>query len=109
MKFIYIICKNSVSTDEVIRFLNWPDPFSRTMALGSTQPLTEMTGIFLGGKWGPAHRAENLTPICEQIVYKNVGASTSDNPMSLQEVFTGMALPIFLFPHRNKHGVKPAD
>jgi hypothetical protein len=29
--------------DEVIGFLNWPNPSSRTMALGSTQPLTEMS------------------------------------------------------------------
>jgi hypothetical protein len=29
--------------DEVIRFFNWPNPSSRTMALGSTQPVTEMS------------------------------------------------------------------
>jgi hypothetical protein len=40
------------------------------MALGSTQPLTEMsTGIFLGVKGGlPARKADNLTAICEPIV-----------------------------------------
>jgi hypothetical protein len=27
--------------DEVIQFFNWPNPSSRTMALGSTQPLIE--------------------------------------------------------------------
>jgi hypothetical protein len=31
------------SPDEVIRFFNWPNPSSRTTALGSTQPLTEMS------------------------------------------------------------------
>jgi hypothetical protein len=30
-------------TDEVIGFFNWPNPSSRTMTLGSTQPLTEMS------------------------------------------------------------------
>jgi hypothetical protein len=36
------------------------------MALGSTQPLTEMTtGIFLGGKERPTRKADNLTAICE--------------------------------------------
>jgi hypothetical protein len=31
------------SLDEVNVFFNWPNPSSRTMALGSTQPLTEMS------------------------------------------------------------------
>jgi hypothetical protein len=47
-----------------------PNPCSRTMALGSTQPLTEIsTGIFLGVKVGrPACKADNLTAICEATV-----------------------------------------
>jgi hypothetical protein len=37
--------------DEVIGFFNLPNPSSRTMALESTQPVTEMsTRNFLGGK-----------------------------------------------------------
>jgi hypothetical protein len=39
------------------------------MALGPTQPLTEMSIIFLG-KGLPARKADNLTAICELIVYK---------------------------------------
>jgi hypothetical protein len=31
------------SPDGVDFFFNWPNPSSRTMALGSTQPLTEMS------------------------------------------------------------------
>jgi hypothetical protein len=39
------------------------------MALGSTQPLTEMsTTNFLGDKERPARKADNLTAICEPIV-----------------------------------------
>jgi hypothetical protein len=39
------------------------------MALGSTQPLTEMSTRNLpGGKGGPAREADNLTAICEPIV-----------------------------------------
>jgi hypothetical protein len=35
--------------DEVIGFFNWPNPYSSTVVLGSTQPLTEMsTWILLG-------------------------------------------------------------
>jgi hypothetical protein len=41
------------------------------MALGSTQPLTEMsTRILPGGKRRPALKADNLTAICELIVQK---------------------------------------
>jgi hypothetical protein len=39
------------------------------MALGSTQPLTELRpGIFLGTKGRPARKADNLTAICEPTV-----------------------------------------
>jgi hypothetical protein len=55
--------------DEVTEFFNWPNPSSRTMALGSTQPLTEMsTRDLTGGKGRPAREADNLTAICEPIV-----------------------------------------
>jgi hypothetical protein len=48
-----------------------PNPSSRTMALGSTQPLTEIsTRNLLGGKGLPTRKADNLTAICEPIVYK---------------------------------------
>jgi hypothetical protein len=53
--------------DEVIGFFNWPS--SHTMALGLTQPLTEMSTRNLpGGKRRPALGADNLTAICEPIV-----------------------------------------
>jgi hypothetical protein len=39
------------------------------MALGSTQPLTEMSTKNLpGGKGRPVREADNLTAICEPIV-----------------------------------------
>jgi hypothetical protein len=37
--------------DEVIGFFNLPNPFSRTMALGSTQLLTDMSTRNLPGVW----------------------------------------------------------
>jgi hypothetical protein len=41
------------------------------MALGSTQPITEMSTRNLpGGKGWTARKADNLTAICESIVYK---------------------------------------
>jgi hypothetical protein len=52
--------------DEVIGFFNCPNPSSRTIALGSTQPLTEMSTRNLpGGKGRPAPKADNLTTIFE--------------------------------------------
>jgi hypothetical protein len=54
------------------------------MALGSTQPLTEMsTRNIPGGEGRPARKAHNITAICVPIIYKNVGASTSHSPMGL--------------------------
>jgi hypothetical protein len=55
--------------DEVTGFFISPNPSSRTMALGSTQPLTEMSTRNLpGGKGWPTRKADNLTTICEPIV-----------------------------------------
>jgi hypothetical protein len=56
--------------DEVDFFVsNLPNPSSRTMALGLTQPLTEMrTRNIPRGKKRPARRADNLAGICEPIV-----------------------------------------
>jgi hypothetical protein len=54
-----------------IFFFNLPNPFSRTMALGSTQSLTEISTRNLpGGKNRPARRADNLAAICEPNVWK---------------------------------------
>jgi hypothetical protein len=65
------------------------------MALGSTQPLTEMsTRNFRGGggvKVWQARKADNLTATSEPSL-ENVGVSTSYSPMRLhgllQEYFT---------------------
>jgi hypothetical protein len=55
--------------DEVIGFLNWPNPSSRTMVLQSTQFVTETSTRNLpGGKRRPGRKADILTAICEPIV-----------------------------------------
>jgi hypothetical protein len=55
--------------DEVIGFSNLRNPPSRTMALGSTHPVTEMSIMYFPwGKGRPARMADNLTAICETIV-----------------------------------------
>jgi hypothetical protein len=56
--------------DEVIGFFNWSNPSSRTMALRSTQPLTEMsTRNLLGSKGRPARKAD-LTAVYEPVSRK---------------------------------------
>jgi hypothetical protein len=57
------------SNPDGVDFFNLPNPSSRTMALGLTQPLTEMsTRNIPGGKGRPVRKADNLTAICELIV-----------------------------------------
>jgi hypothetical protein len=54
--------------DEVTGILECPNPFSRTIVLRSTQPLTEMSTRNLpGGKGRAARKADNFTAICEPI------------------------------------------
>jgi hypothetical protein len=63
------------------------------MALGSTQPLTEMSTRNLPrGKERPARKAD-LTAICELVVLENVGASTSHNLTGLHGLLQGLLLP----------------
>jgi hypothetical protein len=51
--------------DEVIRFFNLINPSNRSMVLGSTQPLAEMSIKNIdGGKERPARKADNFTVIC---------------------------------------------
>jgi hypothetical protein len=58
--------RSPVRVQDEVDFFNLPNPSNRTMALGSTQPLTEMSTRNLpGAKGRPARRADNLTAICE--------------------------------------------
>jgi hypothetical protein len=55
-----------VRDPDEVDFFNLPNPSSRTMALGSTQPLIKMdTRNLPAGKNRPARRANNLATICE--------------------------------------------
>jgi hypothetical protein len=79
-------------------FCNWPNPSSRTMALGSTQPLTEMStrnilGMFLGVKGGRRHlRADCL---------ENVGGNLNiSQPYGPARSPTGIPL---LYPSTSAH------
>jgi hypothetical protein len=58
--------RSPVQVPDEVDFFNLPNPSSRTMALGSTQPLTEISTRNLpGGKKRPTRRADNLAAICE--------------------------------------------
>jgi hypothetical protein len=82
--------------DMVVGFFNWPNPSSRTMALGSAQPLTEMSTRNILGSKGRSARTAVFTAICEPIVYKmweprrltNLWASTACYRDSFTFIFT---------------------
>jgi hypothetical protein len=64
------------------------------MALGSTQPLTEMsTRNLSGGKGGAARKADILTAICEPMSRKCGSLDVSQPPGPSRPV-TGISLPL---------------
>jgi hypothetical protein len=74
--------RSLVRIPDELDFFNLPNPSNLTMALGSTQPLIEMSTRNLpGGKKQPARRADLPPPVSRMTV--NVGASTSRNPKGL--------------------------
>jgi hypothetical protein len=76
--------RSPVRVPDEVDFFNLPNPSSRTMALRSTQPLTEMiTRNLPRGKKRPAPRADNLAPSSVSLMPENVGASTHCNPKEL--------------------------
>jgi hypothetical protein len=58
--------RSPVRVPDEVGLFNLPNPSSRSIALASTQPLTEMSTRNLpGGKKRPACRADNLAAIYE--------------------------------------------
>jgi hypothetical protein len=58
--------RSPVRIPDEVDFFSLPNLSSRTMVLGSSQSLTEMSTKNLpGGKKRPARRADNLAAICE--------------------------------------------
>jgi hypothetical protein len=66
------------------------------MALGSSYPLTEMsTRNFSGSKERPARKADNLTVICEPIVYRKCEILDVSQTYGRPRSVTGIALTFF--------------
>jgi hypothetical protein len=75
--------------NEVIGFFNWPNTSSRTMALGSTQPLTEMsTRNLLGVKGGWHVRLRTSLPSVSRLYIKCEILDVS-HPMGLHGLLQG--------------------
>jgi hypothetical protein len=71
-------------SDEITGFFNLPIPSSRTVALGSTQPLTEMNTRNLSGD---VRLTTSPPSVSRQS--KNVGTSTSHNVIVLHGILKG--------------------
>jgi hypothetical protein len=88
--------------DEVIRFFNWLKPSSRTIALGSTQPLTEMSTRNLPESSGwQARKADNLTAV-SRFLRKSVSLKVTQPygpPRPLNEIVS--LLVFFLSPYEH--------
>ena len=81
--------------DGVIGIFHWHNPTGRTMALGSTQPLTEMSTrneYFLGGKGGQCLGLTILPPFHVPIVLKS-GSLNLLEPSGPVQACNGIALP----------------
>jgi hypothetical protein len=84
--------RSPVQIPDEVDFFKLPNLSSRTMALGSTQPLTKMnTRNFPGGKIRPARRADNLATICEPNVWE-CGSLNLSQPLRASTACTGITL-----------------
>jgi hypothetical protein len=73
----------SSTLDNITENFHWHNPSGRTMALGSTQPLTKISTRIISCRWRrPVRSADNLTTFMCRLTW-NLGALPSWNPHSL--------------------------
>jgi hypothetical protein len=84
--------------DDVSGFFHWHDPVGRAMALGFTQPLTEMstTNISCGVNAAGAYGWQPTTFMSQ--LSRNLGASTSWNLLGLSRPVIGLLYLYLLLP-----------
>jgi hypothetical protein len=79
--------RSPVRVPDKVDFFNLSNPSGRTMALGSTQPLTQMrTRNLPGGKSGRRVGLTTLPPSMNRMS-ENVGASTFLSPKGLHYLY----------------------
>jgi hypothetical protein len=79
--------KSPVRAPDEVDFFNLPNLCSGTMALGSAQPLIEMSTRNLpGGKKRPGRKLTTLPPSTSRM-FENVGTLTSRKPKGLHGLY----------------------
>ena len=83
--------RHCATSRKVAGIFHWHNPSGRTVALGSTQPPTEMStrNIPWGGKDGRCVGLTTLPPFMCRLSW-NLGASTSWNPQGLSRPVMGL-------------------
>jgi hypothetical protein len=86
--------------NEITGFFNWPDPSSRTEAMGLTQLLTEISTRNLPGSKGWLMcEADNLTAICEPTFWNTWESPHLITLWVSPQTVTGIASPSYLWQY----------